>query len=217
MSHLMFRPCTAPLKLLAGTATAALLIGWAAGAGAQTIDPEIPPPPQQQALLPAGSTMATSPSLPLGHDDVRELQNQLIALGFEPGPADGQAGPATIAAAQQYDHGRDGSGPVSIDAALLARLKADPGPRLTYDQVAARAQARQQGRPSQAAPASSGSNQFGSIVQQIAPILGAVISNANANNNRGYGYYGPGPGYYSPGPGYYGPGPGYYGNGYGGY
>lgn len=152
---------------------------------------------------------------------MREVQNQLIALGFDPGPADGQVGPGTIAAAKQYDHSRDGEGGVSIDAALLARLKADPGPRLSYDQVAARAQARQQARASQApapaAPASSASNQFGNIVQQIAPILGAVISNANANNNRSYGYYGPGPGYYAPGPGYHGQGSGYYGYGYGGY
>ena len=49
------------------------------------------------------------------------------------------------------------------------------------------------------------------IVQQIAPLVGAMISNSN-NNNNGYG-----PGYYGPGPGYYGPGPGYYGPRYGGY
>ena len=48
-------------------------------------------------------------------------------------------------------------------------------------------------------------------MQQIAPLLGAMIRNSN-NNNSGYGpgYYG-----YGPGAGYYGPGPGYYGRGYG--
>jgi hypothetical protein len=203
MSHPLCRPYTRPLKLCAGTAAAALLIGWAAGVGAQTTNESLPP---QQASLPASGPTANLPSLPLGHDDVREVQNQLIALGFEPGPADGQAGPATIAAAQQYDQSRGGSGRVSIDSALLARLKQDTGPRLTYEQVAARSQARQQAQTSASAPAS---NQFGNVVQQIAPLLGAMISNSN-NNNGGYG-----PGYYGPGPGYYGPGPGYYGHGYG--
>ena len=116
-----------PMKLLAGTAVAALLIGWAAGVGAQTTDPSLPP---QQASLPASNSTANPPSLPLGHDDVREVQNQLIALGFDPGPADGQVGPATIAAAQQYDQNRGGSGEVPIDAALLARLKAGHRPAL---------------------------------------------------------------------------------------
>ena len=53
---------------------------------------------------------------------MREVQNQLIALGFDPGPADGQAGPATVAAAQQYDQSRGDSGRVSIDSALGAPI-----------------------------------------------------------------------------------------------
>ena len=49
-------------------------------------------------------------------------------------------------------------------------------------------------------------NQIGSIVQQLAPLIGAAV---NSGNNGGYGYGGyPGPGYYGPGPG---PGPSYYG------
>jgi hypothetical protein len=195
-------------KLFAGTAAAALLIGWAAGVGAQTTTEALP---QEQASLAATGTAPNMlPSLPLGHDDVREVQNQLISLGFDPGPADGQAGPATIAAAQQYDQNRGGSGRVSIDGELLARLKADTGPRLTYEQVAARSQARQQAHTS-ASASTSGASQFGGIVQQIVPLIGAAIANSNSNNN-GYG-----PGYYGPGPGYYGPGPGYYGPRYGGY
>lgn len=178
-------------KLLAGAAAAALLIGGMAGSGAQAADPVLPP------LPPAA---ASAPALPLGHDDVREVQNQLISLGFDPGPADGEAGPGTIAAAQQYDQSRGGPGRASIDSALLARLKADTAPRLTYEQVAERAQARQ---PAQApAPASSGASQIGGIVQQIAPLLGAAIASSN-NNSYGPGYYGPGPAYYGPPPGYY--------------
>jgi hypothetical protein len=207
MSNSMFRPHTKPLKLFAGTAVAALLIGWAASVGAQTTT-DSPAPPTQQASLPAAGAAETQP-IPLGPDNVREMQNQLISLGFDPGPADGQVGPATIAAAQQYDQSRGGTGQVSIDGPLLARLKADTAPRLTYDQVAARSQARQPAHTSASAPAAA-SNQFGNVVQQIAPLIGAAI--ANSNNNRGYG-----PGYYGPGPGYYGPPPGYYGYGYGGY
>jgi hypothetical protein len=187
------------LKLLAGTALAALVIGGA-GVGAQAADPV---PLQQQASVP--ETSAPAPSMPLGRDDVVELQNQLIALGFDPGVADGQVGPATMAAAQQYDQKHGGTGQVSIDSALLARLKADTGPRLTYEQVAAKAQSRPQAQAS----SSGGSNQFGGIVQQIVPLIGAAIANSNANNNPGYGYYGPNPGYYGPPP------PAYYGQGYG--
>jgi len=214
MSISLSRPSTR-LKLLAGTAAAALLIGWAAGVGAQTTAPSLPPIPpakqqpqqqqqqQQQALQSDNSAAANLPAVPLGHDDVREVQNQLIALGFDPGAADGQIGPATNAAAQQYDQSRGGNGQVAIDSALLARLKADKAPRLTYEQVQERSQAHQQA----SAPASSAaSSQVGSIVQQFMPLIGAAIANSNNNN----GYYGPGPGYYGPGYGYYGPPPGYW-------
>ncbi len=180
-----------PLKSIAGIASAALLIGWAAGVGAQTTN-QAPAAPQAQAAGPAGN--ANLPPLPLGQDDIRETQNQLIALGFDPGAADGQAGPATTAAAQQYDQSRGGGGRVAIDSALLARLKADTAPRLTYDQVAARAQSHSQAQ----APASAG-NQIGNIVQQLAPLIGAAVNSSNnANYGGGYGYggysgpYGPG-------------------------
>jgi hypothetical protein len=204
------------LKPMAGLATAALLIGWAAGAGAQSTNlPNLPPiPPAKQGdttqnnAPPAPQTQAAAPAaLPLGHDDVRETQNQLIALGFDPGPADGEAGPATVAAAQQYDKSRGGSGQVSMDSVLLARLKADTAPRLTYEQVQARSQAQYQ---AQAPASTSGASQFGGIVQQLAPLIGAAISSSNNGNyGGGYGYGG------YPGPGYYGPGPVYGGYRYG--
>jgi hypothetical protein len=201
MSISISRPCTR-LRLLTGAAAAALLIGWAAGVGAQTTDPS---PPQQQALQSENGAAANLPAIPLGQADVREVQNQLIALGFEPGAVDGQPGPATNAAAQQYDQSRGGNGQVAIDGTLLARLKADTGPRLTYEQVQERSRAHQQ-----ASASAAGSNQFGGIVQQIMPLIGAAIANSNNNSTYGPGpgYYGPG--YYRPGPGYYGPPPGYY-------
>jgi peptidoglycan hydrolase-like protein with peptidoglycan-binding domain len=196
-----------PWALCASTAVAALLMGWTAGPGAQAADPSRQ---QQQASLSGTESALSSPSQSLGHEDVREAQNQLIALGFDPGPADGQIGPATTAAAQQYDQSRGGTGRVSVDTTLLARLKSDPGPRLTYDQVAERSRVRQ---PSHTSSSASASNAFGGIVQQLMPLIGAAISNSNNNS-----YYGPGPGYYGPGPGYYAPPPPvYYGYGYGGY
>ncbi len=204
-----------PLKAMVGIATAALLVGWAGGVDAQGTNQLTLPPAAQGDASPANPQQqanALSPELPLGHDDVRELQNQLIALGFDPGAADGQAGPATIAAAQQYDRSRGGAGQVSIDSALLARLKADTAPRLTYEQVAARAQSRSQAQAP--ASSSSGANQIGGVIQQLAPLIGAAINSSNNGNNGNYGGgYGYG-GY--PGPGYYGPGPGY-GYHYGGY
>ncbi|MBS0547476.1 MAG: peptidoglycan-binding protein [Proteobacteria bacterium] len=196
-------------KLLAGVGAVALVVGGMASIRAEAANPSVP---QQQASLPPLPPAANAPGLPLGHDDVRETQNQLIALGFNPGPADGEIGAATNAAAQQYDQSRGGSGQVAVDSALLARLKADKGPRLTYEQVAERS--RQQAQPAvQASAPASGANQIGSIVQTIAPLIGAAIANSN-NNNYGPGYYGNG--YYGQGPTYYGPPPAYYrGYGYG--
>ena len=196
MSNIMFPSRTRRMTLFAGTAVAGLLIGLALSAGAQAND--LSTGPEQASLLGNGSP-ENSTSIPLGLDNAREVQNQLIALGFDPGPADGQIGPATIAAAQQYDLSRGGSGQISIDGPFLARLKADTAPRLTYDQVAARSRAAQPG-PTSASASIAASNQFGNVVQQIAPLIGAAIANSNYNR----GYYGPGPGYYGPPPGYYG-------------
>ena len=191
---------------VAGIAAAALLAGWAAGVGAQTPTPAAPAAPPVAA--PGQPGTVNYPPLPLGHDDIREVQNQLIALGFDPGTADGQAGPATQAAAQQYDQSRGGNGQVAIDSALLARLKADPAPRLSYEQVAAHSHASSQQAQAQASP-SSGANQIGGIIQQLAPLIGAAINSSNNNGPYGYGGYG------YPGPGYYGPPPVYGGYPYG--
>jgi peptidoglycan hydrolase-like protein with peptidoglycan-binding domain len=202
-------------NMLAGTAAAALLLGGAAGIDVQAAAPtSYPPLPQPRDAQPTTMPATGQPAMALGHDDVREVQNQLISLGFDPGPADGEAGPGTMAAVQKYDQSRGGPGRVSIDSALLARLKADTGIRLTYEQVAERSRARQQAQAAAPAGASNqmgASNQLGGIVQQIVPLIGAAIANSNNNNNNNYG-----PGYYGPGPGYYGP-PGYYSRGYGGF
>jgi hypothetical protein len=161
------------MKLIAGILAAVALIGWTTGAGAQTeptppplppaqgeaqpapqqVDTQQQPPPQQAAApTPTNNSGINFPPLPLGHGGVQEAQDQLIALGFDPGGADGEAGPATIAAAQQYNENRGGSGPVPVDGALLARLQQDTGPRLTPQQVAARSQPRYQAQAPRANP-----------------------------------------------------------------
>ena len=168
------------LKLIAGTTVAILLVGLATGVSAQTTsEPGVPPLPsadsqqqpadaqqRQQASAPA-STTGNFPPLPLGHDGVREVQSQLIALGFDPGAADGEAGPATVAAAQQYNENRGGSGPVPIDGALLARLQQDTGPRLTPEQVAVRAQPRYQAQAPVTNPLTNMMQQFESNMRTL--------------------------------------------------
>lgn len=148
-------------SLFAVAVAAAASIGWIAGADAQTANPPLPPlpplpaagssaqqgdaqaPTQQAATAaPTDSNTMNLPPLPLGHDGIREVQTQLLSLGFNPGPADGQNGPATLAAAQQYYESRGGTGPVTISPALLMWLQQDTGPRLTPQQVAARSQPR---------------------------------------------------------------------------
>lgn len=89
---------------------------------------------------------------------MREVQSQLIAL--DPGPADGEAGPATVAAAQQYNENRGGSGPVPIDGALLERLQQDSAPQLTPEQVAARARPRYRTQAPAANPIANVMQQF---------------------------------------------------------
>ncbi len=178
------------LTFFAGSLAAVILVGWVADAGAQTSDPKLPPLPpatdaqaadqgtQQQQATPQstlpqqvtatdnGST-SNLPPLPLDHDGIHEVQSQLIALGFDPGAADGETGPATMSAVTQYNESRGGTGPVPIDGRLLARLQQDTGPRLTPQQVAARS------RPHYA-PAPQ--DPVAGMVQQFQSTIGALLN-----------------------------------------
>jgi hypothetical protein len=177
-----------------GSLVAVVLIAWITGASAQTASepmklPPLPPATQdstandaqadqtaQQQQTTPGQQQATAapdngatnglPPLPLDHDGIREVQSQLIALGFDPGPADGETGPATMSAVQQYNESRGGNGPVPADGRLLARLQQDTGPRLTPEQVAARSQ------PRYAAPA----DPVAGMVQQFQSNLRALLN-----------------------------------------
>ncbi|HEY4170653.1 MAG TPA: peptidoglycan-binding domain-containing protein [Reyranella sp.] len=179
------------LSFFAGSLAAAL-IGWAAGVGAQTSEPAKLPPlppatdaqaadqgtqqqritpqpaaPQQATAAPANGSTGALPPLPLDHDGIHEVQGQLIALGFNPGPADGETGPATMSAVQQYNESRGGTGPVPVDGRLLARLQQDTGPRLTPEQVAARSQPHY--APAPADPVAG-------MVQQFQSTIGALLN-----------------------------------------
>jgi hypothetical protein len=135
----------------------------------QQTAPQPQPAPQQAAGAPANAATSTLPPLPLDHDGIREVQNQLIALGFDPGPVDGETGPATMSAVQQYNESRGGNGPVPVDGRLLARLQQDTGPRLTPQQVAARSQ------PHYAAPAAP-PDPLAGVVQQFQSNIRALLN-----------------------------------------
>ncbi|MBS0540176.1 MAG: peptidoglycan-binding protein [Proteobacteria bacterium] len=149
---------------------------------------------QQQATTPSSSTLpplpganpsdapATAessnglPPVPIGHEGIREVQTQLIALGFDPGVVDGEAGPATQAAVRKYDRNRGGNGSVPIDSALLDRLRKDTAPRLTPEQIAARSQPRQQAQaPVRRAPADPVTN----TMQQLETGLRGLFNGGN--------------------------------------
>ena len=90
-------------------------------------------PPARDALPPlrppqAATTPPPAPTEPLAPADVRDIQGRLRALGFNPGPLDGAAGPQTIAAARQYQQARGLAATDTLDKDLLARLRQEPAP-----------------------------------------------------------------------------------------
>ncbi len=67
---------------------------------------------------------------PLRADEVREVQRRLQGFGFNPGPADGVAGPMTANAAASYQQSRGQPLTGDIDRDLLAQLREDPSPQV---------------------------------------------------------------------------------------
>ena len=183
------------LSFFAGSLAVAL-IGWAAGVSAQTSEPvtlpplppatdaqaadqgtqqqqpapEQPAPPQQATAAPGNGSTSSLPPLPLDHDGIHEVQSQLIALGFDPGPADGETGPATMSAVQQFNESRGGTGPVPVDGRLLARLQQDTAPRLTPGQIAARSQPHYSPAPP---------DPLAGVVQQFQSNIRALLNGGN--------------------------------------
>jgi hypothetical protein len=98
---------------------------------------ETPTPPtatetrEAEATSPSSGTPVPPPvaetadvkAIPLIAAEVREVQGKLRALGFDPGPVDGDIGPRTANAARLYQRARGLGENGTIDRDLLARLR----------------------------------------------------------------------------------------------
>jgi peptidoglycan hydrolase-like protein with peptidoglycan-binding domain len=86
----------------------------------------------QTAAVESGAAMpeAVHDDRPLGRDEVREVQERLLAFGFNPGPFDGNVGPMTVGAVMHYQQARGGLQTGKIDRALLEALRRDPAPKV---------------------------------------------------------------------------------------
>ena len=92
---------------------------------------------------------------PLPRADIREIQTKLRAFGFNPGPLDGVAGPATHAAMMHYQQNRELPQTGTIDRQLLEQLRQDPAPEVVAPQVVQRP-----ARPARASGATRSSDPF---------------------------------------------------------
>jgi hypothetical protein len=98
-------------------------------------------PPEVEKALPEPSGLSEASGLeepPLRRDEVRDIQVRLRAFGFNPGPLDGVAGPATHAAILHYQQKRELPQTGTIDRQLLEQLRQDPAPQVVAPQVAQR-------------------------------------------------------------------------------
>jgi peptidoglycan hydrolase-like protein with peptidoglycan-binding domain len=99
---------------------------------AAAVPPALPPsraaaePAPQAASQPAAVPPAeAAPPGPVTADTIREIQERLTQLGYDPGPVDGVTGSRTRAAIESYQAARGLSGPAEPSAALLQRLRQD--------------------------------------------------------------------------------------------
>jgi hypothetical protein len=94
----------------------------------------VPMPTPARAVAPAVVELRP----PLTREEIREMQTKLRGFGFNPGPADGAAGPMTVAAAARYREDR-GLGPAeALDRDLLEDLRTDTAPQVVVAQAAPR-------------------------------------------------------------------------------
>jgi hypothetical protein len=87
------------------------------------VRPEAEAARDSSASAPQPAVQPAPPPNPLATPEVREVQGRLRAVGFNPGPVDGAAGPQTAAAVKQYQQAR-GLQPTGVpDKEVLARLR----------------------------------------------------------------------------------------------
>ena len=121
--------------------------------------PQVSPDPAapSQAPMPEIAKDLPEPSdleeVPLRRDEVRDIQTRLRAFGFNPGPLDGIAGPATQAAVMHYQQNRELLQTGAIDRQFLEQLRQDPAPQIVGPPQAAQRPARV-ARPSNASRSS---------------------------------------------------------------
>ena len=90
--------------------------------------PAAPPPAAAAPAAPDPSAAAAQmPTV-----EVREVQNRLRAMGFNPGPVDGSVGPLTENAAKQYQRARGLEVTGAVDRNLLAELRQETPPPRRY-------------------------------------------------------------------------------------
>lgn len=118
---------TATAAVPAPAAPLPAAIAPAAPAAAPTA-PVVPPPAAAAPATP--DPTAAAAQMPAA--EVREVQGRLRAMGFNPGPVDGQVGPLTENAAKLYQRARGLEVTGTVDRTLLARLRQETPPPRRY-------------------------------------------------------------------------------------
>jgi peptidoglycan hydrolase-like protein with peptidoglycan-binding domain len=103
--------------------------------------PPVPPktapaaPVESKAVEAKAAAPAPDKNVPakdmFGRNEILDLQTRLKALGLNPGPVDGVAGPQTAAAVRRYEESRGWLPTGFVDRDLLIRLQQEPSSRTT--------------------------------------------------------------------------------------
>lgn len=91
-----------------------------------SLNPSAPPATQPPPVQTVPAQPAPEP--PLTRQEITEVQTRLDRFGFNPGPADGNAGPMTRGAVMRYQQERGIRQTGEIDQAFLDQLRGDPAP-----------------------------------------------------------------------------------------
>lgn len=88
----------------------------------------------QRAVKPEPPSTPAPMSVPrdrgrLAIEEIREVQARLAILGFNPGPADGAAGPQTSAAVRRFEEATDRPPTGAVDRETWTQLRNEPAPQ----------------------------------------------------------------------------------------